>query len=138
MHAVHVHFSFKGDPIMKKRIGWPAFAVCLLACLIISCTQNPEQRTLTVLNPVGSPSPTPLIPMAPRLDSLEGKTIYIVDVMYPLTHQLFEEMQKVLSEKYPKTKWVVKSKAGTYFDNDPKLWEEVKAQAQGMIIGVGH
>ena len=123
---------------MKKRIGWPAFAVCLLACLIISCAQNPEQRTLTVLNPVGSPSPTPLIPMAPRLDSLEGKTIYIVDVMYPLTHQLFEEMQKVLSEKYPKTKWVVKSKAGTYFDNDPKLWEEVKAQAQGMIIGVGH
>jgi len=93
---------------------------------------------ITVLNPVGSPSPTPLIPMAPRLDTLEGKTIYIVDVMYPLTHQLFEEMQKVFSEKYPKTNWVVKSKAGTYFDNDQKLWEEIKAKAQGMIIGVGH
>ena len=92
----------------------------------------------TVLNPVGSPSPTPLIPMAPRLDTLDGKTIYIVDVMYPLTHQLFEEIQKVFSEKYPKTTWVVKSKAGTYFDDDPKLWEEIKAKAQGMIIGVGH
>ena len=123
---------------MKKSIGWLPIGICLLTCLFITCTQKPEQQMITVLNPVGSPSPTPLIPMAPRLDTLEGKTIYIVDVMYPLTHQLFEEMQKVFSEKYPKTNWVVKSKAGTYFDNDQKLWEEIKAKAQGMIIGVGH
>jgi hypothetical protein len=123
---------------MKKSIGCLAIGICLLACLFISCTQKPEQRIMTALNPAGSPSPMPLIPMAQRLNTLEGKTIYIVDVMYPLTHQLFEEMQKVLSEKYPKTNWVVKSKAGTYFDNDQKLWEEIKAKAQGMIIGVGH
>jgi hypothetical protein len=123
---------------VKKGNGWLQIGICLLTCFFLTCTQNPEQRVITVLNPVGSPSPTPLIPMAPRLDTLEGKTIYIVDVMYPLTHQLFEEIQKVFSEKYPKTKWVVKSKAGTYFDNDQKLWEEIKANAQGMIIGVGH
>ena len=123
---------------MKKGAGWPQIGICLIACLFVTCTQTPEQQVITVLNPVGSPSPTPLIPMAPRLDTLEGKTIYIVDVMYPLTHQLFEEIQKVFSEKYPKTNWVVKSKAGTYFDNDQKLWEEIKAKAQGMIIGVGH
>ncbi len=119
-------------------MGWLQIGICLLTCLFVACTQNPEQKTITVLNPVGAPSPTPLLPMAPRMDTLEGKTIYIVDVMYPLTHQLFEEIQKVFSEKYPKTKWVVKSKAGTYFDDDPKLWEEIKANAQGMIIGVGH
>jgi len=123
---------------MKKRIGRSVIGICLVACLFTACTQRPEQQMITVLNPVGSPSPTPLIPMAPRLDTLDGKTIYIVDVMYPLTHQLFEEIQKVFSEKYPKTTWVVKSKAGTYFDNDQKLWEEIKANAQGMIIGVGH
>ncbi len=123
---------------MKKGSGWLQIGIYLLICFFVACSTNPEQRVITVLNPVGSPSPTPLIPMAPRLDTLEGKTIYIVDVMYPLTHQLFEEMQKVLSEKYPKTTWVVKSKAGTYFDNDQKLWEEIKAKAQGMIIGVGH
>ncbi len=124
--------------MMKKSIAWPAIGICLFTCFFLACSQKPEQRKLTVLNPVGSPSPTPLIPMAPRLESLDGKTIYIVDVMYPLTHQLFEEMQKVLSEKYPKTNWVVKNKAGTYFDDDQKLWEEVKAKAQGMIIGIGH
>ena len=123
---------------MKKSIGWLPAGICLLICLFVACTPKPEQQMTTVLNPVGAPSPTLLIPMAPRLDTLEGKTIYIVDVMYPLTHQLFEEIQKVFSEKYPKTKWVVKSKAGTYFDNDQKLWEEIKANGQGMIIGVGH
>ena len=123
---------------MKKSIGLLPIGICLLTCLFIACSQKPERQVISVLNPVGSPSPTPLIPMAPRLNSLDGKTIYIVDVMYPLTHQLFEEIQKVFSERYPKTNWVVKSKAGTYFDNDQKLWEEVKAKAQGMIIGVGH
>jgi len=123
---------------MKKSVGWNAIGICLFTCLFIACDQKPDQRMITVLNPVGAPSPTPLIPMAPRLNTLEGKTIYIVDVMYPLTHQLFEEIQKVLSEKYPKTNWVVKCKAGTYFDDDQKLWEEIKAKAQGMIIGVGH
>jgi len=123
---------------MKIRIRWLPMRVCLLTCLFFACSQNPERQKITVLNPVGSPSPTPLIPMAPRLNTLEGKTIYIVDVMYPLTHQLFEEIQKVFSERYPKTNWVVKCKTGTYFDNDQKLWEEIKAKAQGMIIGVGH
>ena len=123
---------------MQKSLGWLPIGICLLTCLFVACTQKPEQRVTTVLNPVGSPSPTPLIPMAPRLDALDGKTISIVDVMYPLTHQLFEEIQKVFSERYPKTNWVVKSKAGTYFDNDQKLWEEIRAKAQGMIIGVGH
>ena len=123
---------------MKKSVGLLHIGICLLTCLSITCTQKPEQRVLAVLNPVGLPSPTPLIPMAPRLNTLDGKTIYIVDVMYPLTHQLFEEIQKVFAEKYPKTNWVLKSKAGTYFDDDQKLWEEIKAKAQGMIIGVGH
>jgi hypothetical protein len=123
---------------MKKSISWLPIGICLLTCLFFGCIKNPEQQRTTVLNPVGAPSPTPLIPMAPRMDSLDGKTIYIVDVMYPLTHQLFEEIQKVFSEKYPKTTWVVKSKAGTYFDDDPKLWAEIKANGHGMIIGVGH
>ena len=100
-------------------------------------SNSSKQMPLEVVRPVGEATVKPARLAAP-LDSLDGKTIYIVDVMYPLTHQLFEEIQKVFSEKYPKTNWVVKSKAGTYFDNDQKLWEEIKANAQGMIIGVGH
>lgn len=76
--------------------------------------------------------------MAPRIDNLDGKTIYIVDIGFTDTHQFFTEMQKLLSARYPKTKWTVRTKIGTYFDDDPKLWSEIKEKGHGMIMGVGH
>jgi hypothetical protein len=128
----------KGVKAMKKRIISSFLRIWLVASLFAACTQKEDQQKMTVLNPVGQPPETPLIPMAPRLATLDGKTIYIVDVRYPLTHQLFEEMQKVLSERYPKTNWIVREKEGTYMDDDPKLWEEIKAKGHGMIVGIGH
>ena len=123
---------------MKKRIGRSVIGICLVACLFTACTQKPEQQMITVLNPVGSPSPTPLIPMAPRLDTLDGKTIYVVDTKYPLTKPFVQEVYNVLKEKYPKTNWVFKDKIGSYFDDDPKLWAEIKEKGQGMVMAVGH
>ena len=123
---------------MKQRVSLSLICTLLVAGLFAACSQNTDQQKITVLNPEGQPPQTPLIPMAPRLDELEGKTIYIVDVRYPLTHQLFEEMGKLLSKRYPDTNWIVKEKAGTYFDDDPELWMEIKAKGDGMIVGVGH
>jgi hypothetical protein len=127
-----------GGRAMKERVGSSLICIWLAASLFIACSQKADQQKIIVLNPEGQPPQTPLIPMAPRLDTLDGKTIYIVDVMYPLTHQLFEEMQKLLSERYPKTNWIVREKAGTYMDDDSKLWEEIKANGHGMIAGIGH
>jgi hypothetical protein len=101
----------------------------------IALAQEPR---ITVLNPLGQPPAIARIPMAPRPASLEGKTFYIVDIGFTDTHQFLTEMQKLLSERYPKTNWVVRTKTGTYFDDDPKLWAEIKANGSGMIIGVGH
>ncbi len=123
---------------MKEKVGSSLICIWLAAGIFAACTQKADQQKIVVLNPTGQPPQTPLIPMASRLDKLDGKTIFIVDVMYPLTHQLFEEMQKVLSEKYPQTNWIVREKAGSYMDDDPKLWEEIKAKGHGMIVGIGH
>lgn len=76
--------------------------------------------------------------MAPRLDSLDGKTIYIVDVRWPFTHQFGEEMYNVLSERYPNTEFIFKDKYGSYFDDDPKLWTEIQERGDGAIVEVGH
>ena len=105
--------------------------------LFLSPAQAQETK-ITVLNPLGQPPAITRVPMAPRITSLDGKTIYIVDINFTDTHQLFTEMQKLLSERYPKTTWVVRTKTGTYFEDDPKLWAEIKANGSGMIMGVGH
>ena len=110
----------------------------ILAMTLFSGQLWPQSPKIAVLNPIGQPPPIQRIPMAPRIDSLEGKTIYIVDVGFTDTHQFFTEMQKLLSDRYPKTKWEIRVKAGTYFDDDPKLWAEIKENGHGMIMGVGH
>ena len=61
---------------------------------------------VTVLNPLGTLPPIELHPLAPRLDTLEGKTIYIVDVKFPASEQFGEELVNILNEQYPKTNWV--------------------------------
>ena len=110
-----------------------ASSICLFSG--VSSAQAPK---ITVLNPLGQPPPINKIPMAPRISNLDGKTIYIVDVGFTDTHQLFTEMQKLLSAKYPKTKFEVRTKAGAYADDDPKLWAEIKERGNAMIMGVGH
>jgi hypothetical protein len=100
--------------------------------------QKGQEPKITVLNPLGQPPAIARVPMAPRLTTLEGKTIYIVDIGFTDTHQFFTEMQQLLSERYPKTTWIVRTKIGTYFDDDPKLWTEIKEKGHGMIMGVGH
>lgn len=76
--------------------------------------------------------------MAPRIDNLDGKTIYVVDTKYPLTRPFVEEVYKIFKDKYPKTNWVFREKIGTYFDDDPKLWQEIKEKGHGMIMAIGH
>ena len=96
-----------------------------------------DNEKITVLNPQGNAAPIHLIPMASRLDTLNGKTIYIVDMNFPRTQQFFEEMQLLLASRYPETKWELRIKTGTYFNNDPDLWAEIKEKGDGVIMGIG-
>ena len=125
---------------MKYKLGLLASAIltiCLFSGLLPG--QLPAQSPkITVLNPIGQAPPIDRVPMAPRIDNLEGKTIYIVDTGFTDTHQFFTEMQKLLGERYPKTRWEIRLKTGTYFDDDPKLWAEIKEKGHGMIMGIGH
>jgi len=126
---------------MDKRIKWPLIGLLLMSVLAINLTLSAfavEEAKITVLNPLGQPPPIALVPMAPRLDTLDGKTIYIVDIGFTDTHQFLEEMQKLLAERYPKANWIVKNKIGTYFEDDPKLWAEIKEKGGAMIMAIGH
>ena len=71
-----------------------------------------DEKTVTVLNPLGTLPPLQLQPMAPRLDTLDGKKIYIVDAKFPASEQFGEELVKLLKENYPGTNFIYKQKAG--------------------------
>ena len=123
---------------MKDRTIWLLIGTFLMVALLVGVASAADTAKVAVLNPRGIQPPIRLIPMAPRLDTLDGKTIYIVDTKYPLTQPFVQEVYKVFKEKYPKTNWVFREKIGSYFDDDPKLWAEIKAKGNGMIMAIGH
>jgi hypothetical protein len=49
---------------------------------------------LTVMNPTGNAPPIELKAMAPRPQSLDGKTVYLVDVTFNGGDLLLQQMQR--------------------------------------------
>jgi len=136
--------------------------VAFILTLFTGCKKDAK---LTVLDPRGQPSgifgrvgaagagmmanrnpdtqPTlshdELVPlrMAPRLDSLDNKTIYLVDTGFAGGKEFLEEVQKWFSENMPSVKTVVHIKSGNAFVDSPELWPELKKKADGVVFGVG-
>ena len=75
--------------------------------------------------------------MAPRLDSLDNKTIYLVDTGFAGGKEFLEEVQKWFRENMPSVKTVVHVKSGNAFVDSPELWPELKQKADGVVFGVG-
>ncbi len=93
---------------------------------------------LVGLNPKGMPPSITLLPLAPRISSLDGKTVYMVDIGFNNGNVFFEEMQRWFKENMPSVKTIYRRKAGDYPQEDPALWAEIKAAGATVIMGVGH
>ena len=82
------------------------------------------------LNPVGNQDPVDLYPLAPRLNTLDGKTIHLSicgepDITIPL--------EKRLKGDYPQVNWTVKK---TYGINPIQLSDEEMKTTDAVILGV--
>jgi hypothetical protein len=80
------------------------------------------------------------VPLAPRtFTSLEGKTIYIVDIGWggpKAGYDLFEVMQGWFAKNIPSAKTILVKKKGAFADDDPELWKNIKAEGDACIIGL--
>ena len=85
-----------------------------------------QDRIYKCLNPVGIQDPVDLYPLAPRLDSLDGKTIYLsqgaggeVEILLPL--------RKRLEVDYPNVNWkmVMAGTGGGVSDEELKTADAV-------------
>jgi hypothetical protein len=108
---------------------------------------NPKARTakpasgeakVETLNPKGTPPPIQLIPMAPRLGSLDGKTVYLVDTGFEGGGFLLNQIQLWFNRNMPSVTVVFKRKAGPYAEDDPALWKEIKDKGNAAIMAIGH
>ena len=93
---------------------------------------------ITVLNPTGYPPKVTGKRLAPRLNSLDGKTVYLVDARFDDSDRFLLQMQAWFDEHMPSVKTVFKPMSSVYTQDDPATWEEIKANGDAAIIGVGH
>ena len=97
-------------------------------------------RLITILNPAVATRLADRVPLATRLDTLEGKTIYLVDDNWGGMGEngiLHDEMQAWFAEHMPGVTIVRKIKRGNFVTDDPALWKEIADnQGDGVIIGV--
>ena len=93
---------------------------------------------ISVLNPVGFPPKITPKPMAPRLESLDGKTLYLVDPRFDDSGLFLRQVQDWFAEHMPAVKTIVKPISSVYLKDDPATWQEIKARGHAAIVGVGH
>ncbi len=93
---------------------------------------------IDVLNPRGTPPPITLIPMAKRLDTINGKTIYLVSDGFPGADIFLDQIAIWFKKNNPSVTTVYRLKAGGFADDDPKLMAEIKEKANGVIMAIGH
>lgn len=133
---------------MKQKILLGVFLFVMVSVgatlLVTGCSNtenNYENRQVTVLNPAISSKMVERIPLKPRTSTLEGKTIYLVDLQWggpDAAYSVFEEMQDWFSQNMPSVKTVIRRSNGGPFGDDAVLRKEIADQkAGGVVIGIG-
>jgi len=101
---------------------------------------EPGSHMMAIFDPETQPTVTrdelASLRMAPRLDSLDNKTIYLVNTGFAGSREFFEDVQAWFSENMPSVKTVLQDKEGMFSDS-PELWAELKKKADGVVFGVG-
>lgn len=91
-----------------KRKSFLALVVCLLFMFSISslvlAASAEAQKTYKFLNPAGNPGPIEVQGLSPRLDTIEGKTIYVK--VCEAGPQTGPYLYQYLVDNYPNTNWV--------------------------------
>src|ERR1700687_2203163 len=99
---------------------------------------EPSGEKITVFTPMGFPPKVARKAAAPRLESLDGKTIYLVDCRFDDSIELLKQVAAWFAAHMPNVTTRIVSLSATYQKDDPKTWNEIKANGDAAIIGVGH
>lgn len=93
---------------------------------------------LRVHNPMGHPPRVGRKTPAPRLDTLDGKTVYLVDSRFDDSVELLKQVQAWFARHLPGVSTKLVQLASYYGNDDPKLWDEIRTHGHAAILGVGH
>jgi hypothetical protein len=130
---------------MKRKILLGSILSALVVLIVIgttACLSNGgsgDGRLITVLNPAMSTNFAERVPLTPRLDTLEGKTIYLYDTQWggpESNYTVFQEIQAWFAKNMPSVTVVIHRGPNwmAYDQGFVKMVTEKKID--GVVIGI--
>ena len=125
-----------------RRKGFCVSSLLVLSTLLFAGympAQSGGTGRITVLNPAIASKMARRVPLCPRLSSLDGKTLYLVDINWggpDAAYSVYEEMQNWFAKEIPSLKVIIKRKKGSYSQDDPELWKEIAKNGNAAMVGI--
>jgi hypothetical protein len=102
---------------------------------------DPDSVPWAIHDPVNQPRDTAdklgHLKMAQRLNSLDGKTVFLVNTGFAGGKEFIEELDDWFKHNRPNIKTEVRHKKTSMFTDEPELWVEIKQKGDAAILGVG-
>lgn len=125
---------------MKRKVL--SASLLLVIAIAVMVAYTPAQNTarlITVMNPAVANKMVDRLPLSPRLDTLEGKTIYLVDIGWggpQAAPSVYEEITAWFGKNMPSVKTVYRRIKGSYESDDPELWKEIAQKGNAALVGI--
>ena len=114
-------------------------SVLLVILLVAACSAAYSAEKIRVLNPTPPNRMVDRVPLAPRLASLEGKTLFLVDIGWGgenAAPSVYEEMKAWFAQNMPSVKIEVRKVKGFYMQEQPELLKEISEKGHAALIGI--
>jgi hypothetical protein len=111
----------------------------MILFITVCSTAYSAEKKIRVLNPTPPNRMVDRVPLAPRLDTLEGKTIFLVDIGWggkDAAPSIYREMQAWFSQNMPSVKIEVRGIKGFYMQDQPELLKEISEKGDAAMFGI--
>jgi hypothetical protein len=93
-------------------------------------------QTLQVHDPRGYAPKVQGKPLAPRLETLEGKKLYLVDCLFDNSEVFMDQLRAWFAEHLPAVETIPIKPKESWVD-DPDMRKRIEADGDAAVLGVG-